>query len=160
MTESYRGISVITNITHLDDCFMCKVTKLACSIQRTSRSPKRKRMFRSCSNFCLLKDLANNKKQKIACNIRWNFLRLTTWQVLFKILQWLDCGGVMLFALIALYGNSDSMLGSVIISALIVVRHWSLSSCNLLIIYVNDLFKLLKDNYVSEVSSLASMCLY
>ena len=65
---------------------------------------------------------------------------------MFNILKILGCGAVMLAALIAMYRVTDSILGTIVISATIGVRQGSPTSCLLFILYVNDLIKLVKEN--------------
>ena len=52
----------------------------------------------------------------------------------------------MLFAIIAMYRITNSIIGSSLIAATIGVRQGSPTSCILFIIFVNDLIKIIKDN--------------
>ena len=96
----------------------------------------------------LLTDFAKKKKCKLFVTFV-DFAQaydLVPRQILFKILQRLGCGGVMLAAIIAMYRITDSILGTVLIPATIGVRQGSPTSCLLFILYVNDFIKLVKES--------------
>ena len=59
--------------------------------------------------------------------------------ILFRAVQRLGCGSVMLAALIAVYTHTESVLGTTVILLTIGVRQGSPTSCLLLIIFVDDL---------------------
>ena len=58
----------------------------------------------------------------------------------------LGCGTVMLFAIIAIYRVTDSIIGTAIITATIGVRQGSPTSCLLFVLYIDDLIKMIKEN--------------
>ncbi len=64
----------------------------------------------------------------------------------FRILKRLGCGAVMLAALVSMYTVTQSIIGTVVVTAIIGVRQGSPTTCLLFIIFVNDLIALIKSN--------------
>ena len=64
--------------------------------------------------------------------------------VLFRILKRLECGTVMLAALISMYTVTHSVIGTAVVTAAIGVRQGSPTSCLLLTTFVNDLITMIK----------------
>ena len=82
--------------------------------------------------------------------------------ILFGVLRRLGCGAVMLAALVAMYSVTQSIIGSVLVTASLGVRQGSPTSCLLFIIFVNDLIKMIKngagvDGFLSWVHTLVLM---
>ena len=65
--------------------------------------------------------------------------------ILFGVLKRLGCGAVMLAAIIAMYSETQSVLGTVVIATTMGVRQRSPTSSILFIIFVNDLIKLIRE---------------
>ena len=101
-------------------------------------------------NLRLLTVFAKEKKMFVTLVDFSQAYDLVPRQVLFKILKRLGCGGLMLATIIAMYRITDSMLGTLIISASVGVRQGSPTSWILFMIYVNDLIKLIKENCEPE----------
>ncbi len=64
--------------------------------------------------------------------------------VLFRVLQQLGCGSVMLCALVAIYTLTESVIGTSVILIIMGVRRGSPTSCLLIIIFVDELIKIIK----------------
>ncbi len=62
----------------------------------------------------------------------------------------LGCGMVMLGIICAMYGVTESIIGTAMFVTTVGVRQGSPTSCLLFIIYVNDLIKLIKNNCIND----------
>ncbi len=62
------------------------------------------------------------------------------------ILKRIGCGTVMLAAFVCMYSVMQSVLGTAVVAATIVVKQGSPTSCVLFIIYVNEFIALIKNN--------------
>ena len=101
----------------------------------------------------LLCDMARRKKLKLFItfvDFSQAYDRVPR-HVLFRVLQRLGCGAVMLSALVAIYTLTESWLGPVTIVLTMGVRQGSPTSCLLFIIFVDDLIRLVKEG--SEVAA-------
>lgn len=65
---------------------------------------------------------------------------------LFKVLQRLGCGAVMLAALVAMYSVTNNIIGTAMATGTVGVCQGSPSFCLLFILFVNDQVKLIKEN--------------
>ncbi len=63
---------------------------------------------------------------------------------LFRVLQRLGCGSVMLCALVAIYTLTESVLGTSVVLISMRVRQGSQTSCLLFILFVAELIKIMK----------------
>ncbi|KAG0716491.1 hypothetical protein GWK47_009586 [Chionoecetes opilio] len=63
---------------------------------------------------------------------------------LFTILKRLGCGMLMLAALVAMYRETESVIGGAVMTATIGVRQGSPTSCLLFIVFMNKLIRMLK----------------
>ena len=85
----------------------------------------------------LLTDFAKKKKLKLFLTFV-DFSKaydVVPRNMLFKVLQGLGCGAIMLSSIIAMYSVTDSILGTAIVTTLVGVRQGSPTSCLLFIIY-------------------------
>ena len=64
---------------------------------------------------------------------------------LFNVLKRLGCGMVMLGALTAMYRETESLVGTALFTATLGVRQVSLTACLLVIFYIDELLKIIKE---------------
>lgn len=70
---------------------------------------------------------------------------------LFRVLQRLGCGSVMLCALVAMYAVTESWVGTALVLITLGVRQGSPTSCLLSIIFVNDLIKIINEGSERDI---------
>lgn len=139
---------MVNSIAKLYDMILCSRLKMWFKPYREQAGAQEKR---GCMEHIvclrLLCDMAKRKRIKLFVTFV-DFSQaydLVSRQVLFRVLRRLGCGAVMLAALVATYSLTQSVIGSVVVTATLGVRQGSPTSCLLFIIYVNDLIKMIKD---------------
>ena len=146
--NNYRGISVINSVAKLFDMILCNRLELWFKPYREQAGAQRGRgCIEHIVSLRLLSDYAKKKKTKLFITFV-DFSKaydLVPRQLLFSVLKRLGCGAVMISVLVAMYGVTQSIMGTAIITTVIGVRQGSPTSCFLFIVYVNDLIKLIKD---------------
>lgn len=145
---NYRGISIVNSIAKLYDMILVSRLKNWFKPYREQAGPQE---GRSCLEHIvclrLLCDMARRKKLKLFVTFV-DFSKtydLVPRQVLFRVLKRLGCGTVMLGAVLAMYSITQSVIGSVLVTATLGVRQGSPTSCLLFIIFINDLIKMVKE---------------
>ena len=145
--NNYRGISVINSVAKIFDMVLCKRLELWFKPFREQAGAQKGRgCVEHIVTLRLLTDFAKKKRTKLFITFV-DFSKaydVVPRHMLFKVLQQIGCGAVMLATLIAMYSVTKSILGLAIITTLVGVRQGSPTSCLLFIIYVNDLIKLIK----------------
>ena len=149
IVNNYRGISVINGIAKLYDMVLCDRLQLWFSPFREQAGCQ---TGRGCTEHIvtlrLLTDLARRKKMKLFVtfvDFSQAYDKVPRFK-LFTVLKALGCGATMLFALIAMYKVTNSIIGTALISATIGVRQGSPTSCFLFTLFVNDMIKLIKQS--------------
>ena len=146
--NNYRGISVINSVAKLFDMVLCNRLELWFKPYREQAGAQRGRgCIEHIVTLRLLVDYAKKKKKKLFITFV-DFSKaydLVPRHVLFSVLKRLGCGAVMLSVLVAMYGVTQSIIGTAVITTVIGVRQGSPTSCFLFILYVNDLIKLIKE---------------
>lgn len=100
----------------------------------------------------LLCDMARIKKLKllvtfIDCRHAYDRVQRNTFC---RVLHRFVCGAVMLCALVAIYTETESLIGSAVVSITMEVRQGSPTSCLLFMIYVNELIRMINESCGQE----------
>ena len=146
--NNYRGISVINSLSKLYDMVLCNRLDLWFRPFREQAGAQRKRgCIEHIVTLRLLTDMAFRKKLKLFVTFV-DFSKaydLVPRNKLFMILKRIGCGVVMLAALMAIYNNTESVIGGTVMTATLGVRQGSPTSCVLFIMFMNELVRLLKE---------------
>ena len=145
--NNYRGISVINSISKLYDYILNnRLVKWYQPDREQAGAQSKRGCVEQIVTLRLLFDYCFKKQKKLYVgfvDFSKAYDRVPR-GVLFRILKNLGCGVVMMAALISMYSVTRSVLGTVIITAIIGVRQGSPTSCLLFVIFVNVLIRNLK----------------
>lgn len=148
LPSNYRGINVINSISKIYDMILCnRLTQWFTPFREQAGSQSKRGCLEHIITLRLLIDLAKRKKFTLFVT----FVDFTQAYdrvpraTLFRVLQRLGCGAVMLAALVAMYHATQSVLGTAIITATVGVRQGSPTSCILFVLFIDDLIRLLKE---------------
>ena len=146
--NNYRGISIINSITKIYDYILNNRLNLWFKPDREQAGAQPKRgCIEQIVALRLLFNYSFKKRKKLFVgfvDFSKAYDRVPRGS-LFKILYKLGCGAAMLYAIIAMYCVTRSILGCVIISATMGVRQGSPTSCFLFTIFVNVLIRKFKE---------------
>ena len=151
--HNYRGISISNSVAKLYDMILCdRLYQWFKPYREQAGAQKKRGCMEHIVTLRLLTDTAKRKKIRLFVTFV-DFSKaydLVPRQKLFSVLKRLGCGMIMLASLIAMYSNTESIVGSAIISATVGVGQGLATSCFLFIIYVNELIKNIKDQCEPE----------
>ena len=147
--RNYRGISVINSMAKVYDMVLCSRLKLWFKPFREQAGAQEKRgCMEHIVSLRLLCDMVRrNRKLKLFVtfiDFSQAYDRVPR-DVLFRVLQRLGCGSIMLCALIAMYSVTESWVGTTLVLISLGVRQGSPTSCLLFIVFVNDLIRIIKE---------------
>ncbi len=147
--RNYRGISIINSMAKLYDMVLCSRLKLWFKPFREQAGAQEKRgCLEHIVSLRLLCDMARrNRKLKLFVtfiDFSQAYDRVPR-DILFRVLQRLGCGSIMLCALVAMYSVTESWVGTTLVTISLGVRQGSPTSCLLFIVYVNDLIRVIKE---------------
>ena len=145
--NNYRGISIINSMAKIYDYILNnRLTKWYSPQREQSGAQAKRGCIEQIVTLRLIMDYCFRKKQKLYVafiDFSKAYDRVPR-SLLFSILRKLGCGAVMLAALVDMYSITQSVLGSVSITANLGVRQGSPTSCLLFIIFVDMLIKKVK----------------
>lgn len=149
LVSNYRGISVINGLAKLYDMVLYeRLQQWFAPFREQAGCQVGRGCIEHIVSLRLLTDLAKRKKWKLFVTFV-DFSQAydkVPRNMLFTVLKRIGCGATMLFALIAMYRVTHSVIGTAVVSAAIGVRQGSPTSCLLFILFVNDLINLIKQN--------------
>ena len=151
--HNYRGISIPNSVAKLHDMILCdRLYQWFKPYREQAGAQKKRGCMEHIVTLRLLTDTAKRKKIRLFVTFVDFFKAydLAPRQKLFSVLKRLGCGMIMLASLIAMYSNTESIVGSAVVSATVGVRQGLTTSCFLFIIYVNELIKNIKDQCEPE----------
>ena len=144
--KNYRGISIINSIAKLYAMVLYSRLKQWFIPHREQADGQENRgCIEHIVSLRLLCDMARRKRLKLYVtfiDFSQAYDRVPR-HILFRVLQRLGCGSVMLAALIAVYTHTESVLGTAVILLTMGVRQGSPTSSLLFIIFV-DLIRIIK----------------
>ena len=145
LCDNYRGISVMNSISKLYDMILPKRLELwFAPLREQAGAQKSRSCEEQISTLKLAIDIAKSRKEKL-------FITYVDFSkaydkiprdLLMKILKENGCGRKMLQAIAKIYTSTKSVLGSIIINAILGLKQGSPTSGILFIIYLNELIKL------------------
>ena len=151
--NNYRGISIINAIAKIYDYVLNNRLLLWYKVCREQAGAQSQRgCIEHIVTLRLIIDVFLRKKTKLFI-VFVDFKKaydLVPRNRLFEILMNLGCGTTMLAALMAIYQDTTSILGSTIISSTIGVRQGSPTSCYLFVIFVDVLILMFKSRCLPE----------
>ena len=146
--RNYRGINIINGIAKLYDMVLCSRLKQWFRPYREQAGAQEKRgCLEHIVSLRLLCDMARRKKLTLFVtfvDFSQAYDRVPR-HTLFRVLQRLGCGSVMLCAIVAMYTVTQSWIGTALVLITLGVRQGSPTSCLLFIILVDDLIRLIKN---------------
>ena len=147
--NNYRGISVMDTFAKLYDQILCRRLELWTKPSREQAgSQKGRGCMEQIVGLRLLFDYATSRK----CKLYMVFVDFSKAydkvprRALIERLISLGCGTAMVMAIAALYGDTQIILGSAIITTSIGIRQGSPTSCWLFTMYIDKFTKMIKNS--------------
>ena len=142
--NNYRGISVMDTFAKLYDQILCRRLELWTKPSREQAgSQKGRGCMEQIVGLRLLFDYATSRK----CKLYMVFVDFSkAYDKVIERLISLGCGTAMVMAIAALYGDTQMVLGSAIITTTIGIRQGSPTSCWLFTMYIDKFTKMIKNS--------------
>ncbi len=156
VVDNYKGISAINSISKLYDMVLCnRLNHWFHPFREQAGAQSKRGCIEHIEALRLLTNVASREKRKLFVTFV-DFSKVydrVPRDKLFVILKRIGCCILMLAALVAMYSVTESITGGTVMTATLGVHQGLPLSCLLIVVFMNELIKMLKSSCESDGGS-------